>query len=99
MGKLVMLIALCVSLNSQAIERDKAAHFGVSYALQTWGYGFSKKALRLSKTEAIIFSVFTSLIVTTAVEYMPGNQFDGRDILANTLGIGAATGTILMFDF
>jgi len=98
MGKLLVIAALCAGLTAQA-ETDKAAHFGVSYALQTWGYGFSKKALRLSKTEAIIFSVFTSLIVTTAVEYMPGNRFDGRDILANTLGIGAATGTILMFDF
>jgi len=99
MGKLAIVIALCVGLTGQAIERDKAAHFGVSYALQTWGYGFSKKALRLNKTEALIFSVFTVLIVTTAVEYMPGNTFDSKDILANGIGVGAASATILMFDF
>lgn len=98
MGKLLMIAALCAGLTARA-ETDKLAHFGVSYALQTWTYGFSKKALRLTKTEAMIFSVFTSLIVTTAAEYTYGNRFDGRDILANSLGIGAASATILMFDF
>lgn len=99
MGKLIIVIALCVGLTGQAIERDKAAHFGVSYALQTWMYGFSRKAFRLNKTEALIFSVFTTLTVTTAVEYLPGQTFDTGDIKANALGIGASVGTILMFDF
>ena len=82
-----------------AVETDKAAHFGVSYALQTGMYGLSKKAFRLKQDEALVFSIVTTLLVTTAVEYMPGNQFDSKDILANGLGIGAASATILMFDF
>lgn len=99
MGKLVIVIALCVGLTSQATETDKVAHFGVSYAAQSWMYGFSKKALRLNKTEALIFAAFTTLVITTAVEYMPGNKFDSKDILANGIGVGAASATILMFDF
>lgn len=99
MARLAILITLFAALNGQAMERDKITHFAASYALQTWMYGFSKKALRLKKGEAMLFSAFTSLIVTTAVEYMPGNQFDSKDILSNSLGIGAASLTVIMFDF
>lgn len=99
MVRLLILVLLLSGLTGQAVERDKAAHFGASYALQTWTYGFSRKAFRLNKTEALIFSVFTSLIVTTAVEYMPGQTFDVGDIKANALGIGASVLTIKMFDF
>jgi VanZ family protein len=99
MGKLLIITALCVGLTAQAVETDKAAHFGVSYAFQTWMYGFSKKAFRLKKTEALIFATFTTLIVTTAAEYMPGNKFDSKDILANGIGAATASATILMFDF
>ena len=93
----LLIFTLCSG--AFAIERDKAAHFGVSYALQTGMYGLSKKAFRLKRDEALVFSIVTTLLVTTAVEYMPGNQFDSKDILANGLGIGAASATILMFDF
>lgn len=98
MAKLVMVALLLGALTAQA-ETDKVAHFGVSYALQTGMYGLSKKAFRLNKTEALIFSIFTTALITTAAEYMPGNKFDSRDILANGIGIGAASATILMFDF
>jgi hypothetical protein len=100
MKRLIIILGIITLCNGAfAIERDKAAHFGVSYALQTGMYGLSKKAFRLKRDEALIFSIVTSLLVTTAVEYMPGNQFDTKDILANGLGIGAASATILMFDF
>lgn len=96
----LLVLTMLVSLKSQADQNlDKVAHFGLSYALQTGTYGLAKKAFRLEKRDAILFSVFASLLVTTSVEYMPGNNFDTGDILANGLGIGAATATILMFDF
>lgn len=94
--KILLVFTLC---SGAFAETDKVAHFGVSYALQTGMYGISKKALRLSKGEAIVFSLFATMLVTTAAEYMPGNKFDSKDILANGLGAGAATATILMFDF
>lgn len=99
MGKLLIIALLLGALTSQAAETDKVAHFGVSYALQTWMYGFSKKAFRLKKTDAMIFATFTTLIVTTAAEYMPGQKFDSKDILANGIGAATANITILMFDF
>lgn len=97
MVKLIILLLLCISLTSRA--DDKAAHFGAAYALQTFGYGFSKKALRLNHTDALIFSAFSVFVFSTALEYMPGNRFHSKDILANGIGIGAASATILMFDF
>lgn len=97
MKRLAIIIMMVASLSKA--DTDKVAHFGVSYALQTGLYGFSKKALRLDKTDAIIFSMFTTMLVTTAAEYMPGQHFDGKDILANGIGATTATATILMFDF
>jgi hypothetical protein len=101
MKKLLLLIAIVLSAESGATETDKVAHFGVSYALQTGMYGLSKKAFRLKRDEALVFSIVTTLLVTSAAEYMggPNSKVDGKDILANGLGIGAASATILMFDF
>lgn len=95
--KLSLLLSL-FSPVAKAIETDKAAHFGISYAAQTFTYGFAKKALRLNKTEALIFSAFAVLVISTAKEYTD-SRVDGRDILANSLGTAAASATILMFDF
>lgn len=101
MKRLTIIVMLLGLTNSHALETDKAAHFGISYAFQTTTYGFSRKALRLDKTDAMVFSVFTSILLTTAAEYMggSGSHFDGGDIKANVLGVGAASATILMFDF
>ena len=94
--KLSLLLAL---FNPMAkADTDSAAHFGVSYAAQTFMYGFARKGLRLTKTEALIFSAFTVLVLTTAKEYT--DPFvDGRDIKHNAIGIATASATILMFDF
>lgn len=84
-----------------AVETDKAAHFGISYAMQTTTYGFARKAFRMEKTDALIFSLFSTVLLTTAAEYMggPNSHFDGGDIQANILGAGVSAGTVLMFDF
>jgi hypothetical protein len=99
MKKLIIILGIITLCSGAFAETDKVAHFGVSYALQTGMYGLSKKAFRLEKNEALLFSIFATMLVTTAAEYMPGQKFDKRDILANGLGVGAASATILMFDF
>lgn len=102
MVRLLIIALLLNGLTAQAdMETDKVAHFGVSYAIQTGLYGFSKRALRLNKKDALVFSIFTAALITTAAEYMGGPQspVDGGDIKANLLGIGAASITIHMFDF
>jgi len=101
MKRLAIILGIITLCSGAFAETDKVAHFGVSYALQTGMYGLSKKAFRLKKDEALVFSIFTTVLVTTAAEYMggPNSKVDGKDILANGLGIGAASATILMFDF
>lgn len=107
MNLIKLLLILCLlqptkalaDSSSGGIETDKIAHFGTSYALQMLTYGFSKKALGLKKSDAMIFSAFASFVIMTSLEYMPGQRFDGKDILANGIGVGAASATILMFDF
>lgn len=102
MKKLVTILMLILFTSGAfAIETDKAAHFGLSYAMHTTTYGFARKAFRLEKKDALIFSLFSTVLLTTAAEYMggPGSKVDGGDIKANVLGAGISAGTILMFDF
>lgn len=94
--KLSLLLAL-FSPSAKA-DTDSFAHFGVAYAAQSFTYGFAKKALRLTKAEALVFSAFTTFVLTTAKEYTDV-RVDGRDIKHNAIGIAAASVTILMFDF
>ena len=94
--KLSLLLAL-FSLPARA-DTDKAAHFGVAYAAQSLTYGFAKKAFRLNRTEALIFSAFTVLVVSTAKE-VTDRKFDAGDVRANMLGIATASATVLIFDF
>lgn len=100
MNKLALYILLITSISSTgySLETDKAAHFGMSYAINTGMYGLTKKAFRLNTTESKIFAAFTTIVLTTAAEYVD-NQFDGGDIKANILGVGASTLTITIFDF
>ncbi|NBU33861.1 hypothetical protein EBZ38_03450 [bacterium] len=101
MNKLLLILAICLSIEARATETDKAAHFGVSYAFNTAMYGLSKKAFRLERKDAMIFAAFTTIVLSTAAEYMggPGSRVDGGDIKANILGTAASSVTILMFDF
>lgn len=96
--KKLIILALLLTQTSQAIETDKAAHFGISYAANTFAYGWYKNAFRMDKKTSKIFAAFTTIMFTTAAEYMD-SRVDGGDIAANVLGTAASTGTILMFDF
>jgi len=99
--KLLILFILGFVSSGFAVETDKAAHFGISYAFNTGMYGLSKKAFRLKQKDAMIFAAFTTIVLSTAAEYMggPGSRVDGGDIKANILGTAASSVTILMFDF
>lgn len=94
--KLSLLLAL-FSTPVKA-DTDSVAHFGVSYAAQTFTYGLAKRALRLDGADALIFSIFTTMLITTAKECLD-TKADGRDIKHNALGVLAASATIVMFDF
>lgn len=94
-----LALALLWPAPAQAESVDKAAHFGVSYALQTWSYGFSRKGLRLPRTQAHVFAFALTAFAGLAWEVAGSGRPDPADVLANTLGSGAAMLTIEMFDF
>jgi hypothetical protein len=77
-------------------------HFGTSFAVQTVTYGLSKKAFRMSRTDALIFSFVATTMITTMYQIvaMPQNTaIDGHTLLMNTLGSAAAVGTCIAFEF
>lgn len=100
--KKLLLIALLLSTTSMAIETDKAAHIGTSYALQTAVYGIAHKGFRMDQVDAIVFSAATVFLVGFTKEMIDGGKtrkVDVGDIGANVAGQALSIGTILMFDF
>ena len=88
----------------RALETDKAAHLGVSYALNTAFYGFNKKALHMDRTNALVFAAFYTLALGFTKEMMDAvergdERFNGQDMLFNTIGTGLSIGTCIMFEF
>lgn len=79
----------------------KAAHMGSAFMLNTALYGFSKKGLRLTSTDAFIFSAFTTLAIGAAYKGMErgGSKTFGDAMLYNGIGSASFGLTVLMFDF
>lgn len=97
-----LTILLLLSTQCFAIETDKAAHIGTSYAIQTASYGLAKKAFKMDQTNAIIFSAFTTFMVGFTKEMMDAGKtrrLDMGDLGANVAGQALSIGTVLMFDF
>lgn len=98
---LVLLTALALLLPSNALASDgtdKAAHLGVSYAINTISYGLVKGAFRLDRTQALVVSAFTTLLVGAVKESMD-RDFDAGDMGHNILGTALSVGTVLVFEF
>jgi hypothetical protein len=80
-----------------------AAHFGLGYAATSILYGFAKQGLRMSRTDARIFSsfvVFTCALLRQAVVAAEGNvRPNTAGMVQSMAGIGAATGASIAFDF
>lgn len=79
------------------IPTDKAAHFGVSYALQTTGYGILKT--KFEPSDALVLSALATFGLGICWEAFGPTPVSKGDVLANTLGQAAAITTILTFDF
>lgn len=90
-------IAICD--DSQTVH--DTAHFGASYAITMFGYGFYTKVFRMEPIPAFIFSA----VLTTCIGYSykamtkdsPSSY--GRSMLYNTYGILGAGATITVFKF
>lgn len=96
----ITCIAWCPSVlaESDAASVHFAAHFGLSYAITTTIYGFSRQGLRMSPLQASIFASFVAFsggLFRQAIQ----PQFNGTGVLQNALGVGAALGTAYVFRF
>jgi heme/copper-type cytochrome/quinol oxidase subunit 3 len=84
-----------------------AAHFGMSYAISMFTYGIAEKAFRFDKTDAMIFSVVSTLMVGAAYEVLQEGETNnpnfGQDfkkaMFRNAAGIAAFGVTVKVFDF
>jgi hypothetical protein len=105
--KYLILLCLLSTINYKpcyALESDKAAHLGISYALNTAFYGFNKKALKMDTKNALLFSAFTTLALGFTKEMMDAvergdERFDSHDFFYDVLGTGLSVGTCLVFEF
>lgn len=108
MGATVNVLVLLLSLLSAPLFADQTthdvAHFGASFAIETFTYGIVKKSLKLSETESFAISVFTTFLIGFTYKYVEQmNQINNvnfdRPMFFNAVGIGSAVLTIKMFDF
>lgn len=109
MMKYLLLLTLALGVINQACADDAdahfAAHFGMSYAINTFSYGLAKEALRMDKTDAIIFSVGLTLMAGAIYKFMEltpdgqGSSTIPKAMLYNALGSGAFVATSYMFKF
>ena len=82
-----------------------AAHFGVSYAINTMCYGLFRKGAKWDRFDSLLWCGVATLAVgmaykmaeTTADGQLPKNT--GTAMFRNALGVGASAVTVLVFDF
>jgi hypothetical protein len=99
---LAILIFFGIAIASRAddglIPTDKVAHFGLSYAIQTTGYGILKEN-GFDKVDSVIMSALATFALGVCWEAFGPTPPNKGDVLANSLGQAAAITTILRFDF
>lgn len=79
-----------------------SAHFGMSYAINTIMYGSYSRLLHLDKTDSLILSGITTLLVGFAYKAVETNSTSGNfrtSMFQNSVGVGASALTIVIFDF
>lgn len=103
----VLLVCLFVAQPARAeLPVDKAAHFGMSFALMTATYGLSKQLFKIDKKDrfdAVMVGLVTAVAVGLAVEVADSisrndRRLDGGDLLADGLGVATSTFFIYSFD-
>lgn len=100
---LVVMLTFTQTFCSQGYADVKdvhaAAHIGTAYAIQTFGYGFAKKGLRLDTEDAIVFSAFSTMMLSAVWEMAGHSKPSGSDLFHDFAGVGLSVGTCLMYEF
>lgn len=79
-----------------------AAHFGMSYAINTFVYGTMHKGLGCGVSESMFMSVLTTTLVGLTYKYVESNgpvQGLEKAVLWNGVGTVGSILTIKMFEF
>ena len=82
---LLTLLALVFPTTAHADHNDDVhltAHVGASFALDTFFYGFNKKALHMDNTSAKVFAGFTTVLVGAL--YKASENASGHDMIRAT---------------
>lgn len=99
----VALLVLAWSPRTLATDPGPVAHFGASFAITIASYGLAKKCFRMQRTEAVLFAAFVSLGTGLVKEHMDmidgAKNFGYDDMWNNSLGVGAASLSIVAFEF
>lgn len=99
--KASLFLALLLFLGptpAQAVDTDKAAHFGLSFALTEVLYRVLHNGLGAPKGFSLGLACGIVFVATSTKEFYDATP-DGRDILANTVGISSAAFKIVVFEF
>ncbi len=106
MKTLLLLVILLSSLSVRADEHDDFVHFtahaGASFAINTAVYAFNKRALGLERTDNLIFSAVSTLMVGTVYKLLERSASDQsilNSTLQNSVGIGFSMVVIEFGDF
>jgi hypothetical protein len=111
--KRLLVIFLLLSLATGPVRADDAYesahtwdHIGISFALQTFLYGFANQALTLDKPDSLVFSAVLTFALGFTYSYMQAlnrNDVGGerlcKDVLLNGLGQGLAVGNIRVWSW
>jgi hypothetical protein len=93
-----ILILLLIPKEALPLEVDKAAHFGLSFALTEVLYRLLHHGLKAPKGFSLGLACGIVFAGTAFKEFHDPNP-DGHDILANTAGISSAALKIVVFEF
>jgi len=92
------MISLALLLLTSEVPVDKAAHFGVSFTINTVSYAVCKELISDDKNACLIAAMAGTLAVGLTKEVMDGGKNTGEqhamDMLANTAGVALSALTI-----
>jgi hypothetical protein len=95
---LLLAIGPMTSKSAIALETDKVAHFGTSFILTIVAYGTLKAIGIRSPSPSLGVAMAAAFTAGMYKEFMDTTP-DPHDIIANGLGVGAAAGSIILFNF
>ena len=106
MTKYLLFLSLLLSPVAKAelgpdwspLAMDKAAHTGYSYIINTITYGIGSRYLGMSRNDALVLSVATTMAIGFLKERRD-SVFDPHDLFFDAVGTGLSSVTIVVFNF